>query len=122
MRINLNRRKLIAAAGAIGLGSLVALVIAQPRERTIEVVAQKFSFEPAEIRVRKGETVVLEFTTLDVMMGFRLSELGVRTDIVPGKVSRLRLTPDKAGSFAFNCDVFCGSGHEDMGGTLVVTE
>jgi cytochrome c oxidase subunit 2 len=122
MRINLNRRKLIAAAGAIGIGSMGALVIAQPRERTIKVVARKFSFEPAEIRVRKGETVVLEFTTLDVMMGFRLSELGVRTDIVPGKVSRLRLTPDKAGGFAFNCDVFCGSGHEDMGGTLVVTE
>ena len=51
-----------------------------------------------------------------------IAELGVRSDIVPGKVSRLRLTPDKAGSYAFNCDVFCGSGHEDMGGTLIVTE
>jgi cytochrome c oxidase subunit 2 len=30
------------------------------------------------------------------------------------------LTPDKAGSFTFFCDIFCGDGHEDMEGTLVV--
>jgi cytochrome c oxidase subunit 2 len=28
--------------------------------------------------------------------------------------------PDKAGNFAFFCDVFCGDGHEDMDGTLVI--
>jgi cytochrome c oxidase subunit II len=36
-------------------------------------------------------------------------------------VSTLRLTPDKTGTFTFACDVFCGSGHEDMTGTLIVT-
>jgi cytochrome c oxidase subunit II len=35
-------------------------------------------------------------------------------------VATVRLTLDKAGSFVFLCDVFCGSGHEDMSGTLVV--
>ena len=30
-------------------------------------------------------------------------------------------TPDKAGTFIFLCDVFCGDGHEGMNGTLVVT-
>ncbi|HEX7436841.1 MAG TPA: cytochrome c oxidase subunit II, partial [Caldimonas sp.] len=42
------------------------------------------------------------------------------TDIMPGKTATLRLTPDKTGSFIFLCDVFCGTGHEDMNGTLVV--
>jgi heme/copper-type cytochrome/quinol oxidase subunit 2 len=33
----------------------------------------------------------------------------------------LRFTPDRAGSFTFLCDVFCGSGHENMSGTLNVS-
>jgi cytochrome c oxidase subunit 2 len=41
-------------------------------------------------------------------------------DIVPGKVATLRVTADKAGSFVFLCDIFCGTGHEEMSGTLIV--
>ena len=117
----IGRRALLGAAGALALGSWAAFALAQPRERVIKIVARKFSFSPAEIQLKKGEPVVLEFTTLDVMMGFKATDFGVRTDIVPGQTSRLRFTPDKVGHFAFNCDVFCGSGHEDMGGTLIVS-
>jgi cytochrome c oxidase subunit 2 len=53
-------------------------------------------------------------------MGFSLPDFQTRADIVPGKVTRLRFTPDKAGSFTFLCDIFCGSGHETMNGTLNV--
>jgi cytochrome c oxidase subunit 2 len=43
-------------------------------------------------------------------------------DIRPGKVNTLRFTPDKAGTFPFHCDNFCGTGHEGMKGTITVTE
>jgi cytochrome c oxidase subunit II len=49
-------------------------------------------------------------------------DFGVRAEVKPGEVTRLRITPDKTGKFPFACDVFCGSGHEEMSGTLVVTE
>ena len=49
-----------------------------------------------------------------------MPDFGVRTDIVPGQETRVSLMPDKAGSFGLLCDVFCGDGHEDMEGTLVV--
>ena len=39
---------------------------------------------------------------------------------VPGQETRVDLTPDKVGTFSFHCDVFCGDGHEDMEGTLIV--
>jgi hypothetical protein len=29
--------------------------------------------------------------------------------------------PERAGTFAFHCDVFCGDGHEEMSGRIVVT-
>jgi len=46
----------------------------------------------------------------------------VRADMVPGKTTRLRLVPDKTGTFVFLCDVFCGTGHEEMNGKLVVSD
>ena len=84
------------------------------------MVAKKFDFTPGEIHLKRGEPVVLELTTLDVVMGFNAPDLGVRCDIVPGAVSRVRFTADRAGEFAFHCDIFCGSGHDDMAGVIVV--
>jgi cytochrome c oxidase subunit 2 len=39
---------------------------------------------------------------------------------VPGQVARVRLIPDKVGTFEFACDIFCGEGHESMSGTIHV--
>ena len=121
-RILLPRRRALAAAAAGGFG--LALVAwgarAQNQPRVIAVIAKKFTYEPNEIRLRVGEAVVLELRSLDVVMGFNSPDLKVRTDIPPGKVTRLELKPDKVGTFAFFCDVFCGSGHEDMNGMFIV--
>jgi cytochrome c oxidase subunit II len=122
MRFDANRRWWIRAAGAAGLGSTAALPIAQPQERSIRVVAHKFEFEPSNIVLKRGETVVLELTSLDVMMGFNLAQFDVRADLVPGRVTAVRLTPNRIGTFGFRCDVFCGDGHEEMDGTLTVTD
>lgn len=121
MAINHKRRLLLAGAGAGGLAISAAAVIAQTQERVIKVVAKKFDFTPGEIRLKKNQPVTLEFTTLDVVMGFALPDFGVRTDILPGTTARIRFTPDKTGQFPFHCDIFCGSGHESMTGTVIVT-
>lgn len=113
------RRDLLAVAGAAALAP-VALLAATAGERVIPVVAKKFVFVPSEIRVKRGETVILQLSAPEVPMGFNLADFKQRVDIVPGKVATLRITADQAGSFVFLCDVFCGTGHEDMSGTLIV--
>ena len=113
------RRTFVAALATLGLGSIA--VVAAPRERTLKVVAKKFVFVPALIKARVGETLVLKITAPEVPMGFSAPDFGVRADVVPGKDATVRLVMDKAGTFTFLCDVFCGQGHEDMNGTLVVT-
>jgi cytochrome c oxidase subunit II len=115
------RRLVIGAVGALALVSLASLAATNKKERIIKVVAKKFEFVPAEIKVRRGETVVLRFTSPDVPMGANFADFKQRVDIMPGKVATLRLTPEQAGSFVFLCDVFCGTGHEEMSGTLVVS-
>ena len=122
MDVDMSRRTLMGAAGALALGSVAALALAaQPKARVIKVVAKKFEFVPGEIHVKQGETVILQFTAPEVPMGFNLADFNVRTDVVPGKTASLNFTADKTGTFTFLCDVFCGSGHEDMSGMLVVT-
>jgi cytochrome c oxidase subunit 2 len=115
------RRAVIGAAGALALSSVAALALAAPKPRVIRIVAKKFVYVPNEIHVKQGEAVVLQLSAPEVPMGFSLPDFNMRADVVPGKPTSVQLTPDKAGNFTFLCDVFCGTGHEDMSGVLVVT-
>jgi len=125
--MSLRRKGLaIAAAAVIGvLASIATYVIAQPaqpKEKVIKMTAKRFDYTPGHLTLKKGEPVILELTTLDVMMGFNLPDLGVRADIIPDKVTRVRLVPDKTGTFTFLCDIFCGAKHEEMNGTITVVD
>ncbi len=124
--INLKKRVLIAAA-LLTSALLSGLVIytranAVPAERVIHITAKKFDFSPDSITLKKGEPVVFEISSADREHGFKLRAFGVRANVSPGKVSRIQFTPDKTGKFTFSCDVFCGDGHEEMTGTVIVNE
>ena len=112
------RRTLIALLAGSAMGGVARLAADQPAE--IRISAKKFEFTPNKVTAKLGKPLVLVLTSEDRIHGFKMPELGLRTDIVPGQETRLELVPNKAGSFTFFCDVFCGGGHEDMDGTLVI--
>jgi cytochrome c oxidase subunit 2 len=124
--MNLGRKgvRIAATIAVLAAGSLVTYVAAQaaPRAKVIKVVAKRFDYAPAHLTLKKGVPVVLELSTRDVFMGFNLPEFKVRADVVPEKVTRITFVPDKAGTFTFLCDVFCGTGHEQMQGTVTVVD
>jgi len=99
----------------------LALLAAAP-ERVVHLTARRFTYSPDTIEVEQGEPVVLELTSLDRDHGFAVPDLGLRIDVEPGKTARVRFVPEKAGTFLFHCDVFCGSGHEEMFGQIVVAK
>jgi cytochrome c oxidase subunit 2 len=115
------RRRFLAGGAAVALAASAGIAVRAQQPRVIPVVARKFVFLPSTIKLKKGEAVTLEFTSPEVVMGFNAPEFKVRTDIIPGQVAKLTFTPDKAGTFVFLCDVFCGEGHESMSGELVVS-
>ncbi len=119
MRIRLLLPAVLAAFVMISLGDFL---IAAENEQVIQITAKKFEYNLKEISVRKGIPVVLQFTSMDRLHGFNCPGLKIRMDIAPGKVNTLRFVPDKAGTFPFHCDNFCGTGHEGMKGTITVTE
>ena len=80
--------------------------------------------QPPVLKVHKGETVVLKLTSSDVVHGFSLKDFGVFVDqgIHPGKPTTVSFVADKVGSFKFVCNSICGDHHEQMYGTIVVTD
>ena len=127
MKTNLNRRAALTTGmlALLGLGYGAAFVGAEaaaPRGRVIKINARRFAYSPAHLTLRKGVPVVLELKSLDVLMGFNLPDFNLRADMLPDKATRVRFVPDKTGRFVFLCDVFCGTGHEQMQGTLTVVD
>jgi cytochrome c oxidase subunit 2 len=114
-------RSSIAASAALLVSLWAFAATAAKPERVVHIDAKRFEFSPSIIELKVGEPVVLELATLDRKHGFKSPELGVDAVIVPGRPTRVRLVPGKAGTFTFHCSVFCGSGHEDMTGQIVVT-
>lgn len=114
----MRRRLVVALLLGSAAGGAQRLAADGPAE--IRIAAKKFEFHPHKVTARLGQPIVLVLTTEDRLHGFKMPDLGIRADIVPGQETRVPLTPDKIGSFAFFCDVFCGDGHEDMDGVLVV--
>ena len=125
----MNRKKRVLVASSLLMSAMIISGLtlyvranALPAEREIHITAKKFEFTPDAITLKKGEPVVLVVSSQDRKHGFSLRAFGIRADVDPGGTARIRLTPNKVGTFTFSCDVFCGEGHEDMTGTIVVTE
>jgi cytochrome c oxidase subunit 2 len=124
--MNLDQKSLRIAAtiAVLAIGSLVTYVAAQaaPRTKIIKISAKRFDYTPGNLTLKKGEPVVFELISRDVLMGFNLPDFNLRADMVPEKVTRVTFVPDKTGTFTFLCDVFCGSKHEEMNGKITVVD
>ncbi len=118
----------VMGIGMTGIGAVLAdtpasqnqAVTPNPGELVIKVNSRKFEFIPAAITLKKGVPVVLELTSSDVIMGINVPDFKNRATIIPGVVTRIRIVPDKVGTFTFFCDVFCGNRHEEMSGLITV--
>src|SRR5262249_19121609 len=110
----MKRRLFLAAAACLAAG------VSAQESKVIRIEARKFQFVPETVTVQAGVPVVRELPAPETPMGFAADALGLHADLPAGQLVRLEFTPQKVGDFDFACDVFCGSGHEDMSGTIKV--
>jgi len=114
-----------AFSAAILVYAGVAAAPARPQQtsepRVVEVVAKRFAFSPSRIEVTEGETVRLLVRSADGMHGFQIKKLKVSEEIPRGSQPVIiEFTATAVGEFEILCSQFCGKGHEDMRGKLVV--
>lgn len=88
----------------------------------VEMVARQFEFEPSTVTVEQGTRVQLTLTTEDVAHGLALPEFGVSERIEPGETVEVEFIADKAGTYIYFCNVYCGTGHGNMKGRFIVTD
>lgn len=122
MRSAVRRRALALLAGGAALMAVPWTRAARRPPRAIKIVARRFNFTPSEIALKAGERVVLLISSIDFIHGFNVPELGLRADLVPGRVTRLEIQPRQPGKIDFLCDNFCGVEHEEMNGRFIVNE
>lgn len=91
-------------------------------EKTVDIsaTAKRWEFSPATVTVKKGDKVKLSIESMDVTHGFAIPDFDVSATLKPNETTVVEFTADKAGMFTFFCNVFCGQGHPNMKGTLIV--
>lgn len=94
-------------------------------DRVIEMVADDWYFEPAEITVQEGDYLRLEIEarhsrTGQYDHGIGLPVFGVDKDLPAGETTVVEFEADATGQYQFFCNLYCGEGHSDMSGTLIV--
>lgn len=116
------RRALLAFGGmaAVVLLCCAPGLSAGSATRTVTVHAIRYEFDPAEITLKKGETVQLIFVADDVPHGIAIDGLGIDVDLPKHKPQAVTFTPSAAGDFDGECSKYCGTGHSDMTFTVHV--
>ena len=114
--------RLIAVAVLVGAAAWTVNGAArQDAPREIDVVARRFAFEPARIEVAVGERVRLRVVSADGVHGFEIKKFKVKKEIPRGTTPVvIEFTASEVGEFPILCSEYCGDGHEDMQGQLVV--
>jgi cytochrome c oxidase subunit 2 len=91
-----------------------------PNKYEAYILAQYWAFLPNRITIPRGSTITFYVTSKDVQHGFIIAGTNINMMIIPGQVSTLTATFDKAGEYNFVCNEYCGVGHQTMFGTIVV--
>ena len=126
MNLIIKKKKRSAAFLIASVAVLLSMTVV-PRKvradepvRVVEITAKRFTFEPNQITLKKGETVKLVLHSEDVTHGFFMRALKIDEEIAPGKTAEVMVTPQTAGTFTTICHHFCGVNHGNMKMTITV--
>ena len=114
----------LAAAATSVIGVAARAQQAESAVQKVEVTAERFAFQPSEIRTTVGTTLEVVLTSDDTTHGFRIKGEGVDVQIPKRGRGTITATfrPTKTGRYTFECSRICGAGHGFMRGTIIVAE
>jgi plastocyanin len=97
-----------------------SLQVPQGKLKTFTVVGTNYAFEPAEIRVKNGDTVTITFENKLGYHDLLIDEVNVFTrQLPPGQKETVTFIASKSGTFEYYCSI---ANHRQMGmvGKLIV--
>jgi cytochrome c oxidase subunit II len=116
-----NRRSVLCAM-------LVVLLAPPPGSsqdrKVVRVMAERFTFTPSQIKVKRGTVIEFRLRSDDTNHGFRI--VGSDANVIIPKRGRGEATvifrADTPGRYTFECSKMCGAGHSFMRGQITVEE
>jgi len=115
----------------LGAGNLARTIRNSPDAMVIKVTASQWSWKfdypdygitTTELYLPKGKPILLRMQSTDVIHSFWVPEFRVKQDLVPGRVTELRITPILDGDFKVRCAELCGTGHYRMEQPVMVVD
>jgi cytochrome c oxidase subunit II len=92
--------------------------------KVIRVTAERFTFTPSHIKVKRGTVVEFRLRSEDTNHGFRI--VGSDANVIIPKRGRgeatLTFLAETPGRYTFECSKMCGAGHGFMRGLITVDE
>ena len=132
-------RVLVAILIVIASSGLSVLFVHKTQggeNRTFDIQARQYAYDPPVIKVNRGDTVHIRLSSMDVVHGFYLEGHGIDAEIYPAKplirlrdenqqsgfreVEEIVFTADKVGKFRYRCSHTCGYLHPFMQGEFIV--
>ena len=88
----------------------------------VNIVAERFSFTPAQIKVKEGTLLEINLTSEDTFHGFRMPSANINQTIPARGRGSVKVVFDakKKGNYPFECSRPCGAGHTMMRGLIIV--
>lgn len=85
----------------------------------VYLIARQFAWWPT-LKLRAGETYRLHMSSVDFQHGFSLQPLNMNFQVVPGYDHVITIKPQAPGTYPIVCNEFCGVGHQNMVGKIIV--
>jgi cytochrome c oxidase subunit II len=121
---------LVMAFAYLGAGNLAEIQRADPNAMVVRVTAQQWSWSfeypefgvtSTELHVPVDRQILLQMTSRDVIHSFWVPEFRPKQDLVPGRITQLRVTPTKIGNYKVRCAEMCGTSHAYMEQPVIVS-
>jgi cytochrome c oxidase subunit 2 len=124
---------LVVIYAYLGAANLADTLRADPDAMVVKVTGLQwswsFEYPPVdgvsvvsdELHVPVGKQVLLQMTSNDVIHSFWVPEFRVKQDLVPGRITELRITPTLEGNYMVRCAELCGTSHYDMEKPVVIS-
>ena len=137
IRAVLSTASVFALALAWCLPTANAVVAQDQKAQVIELLAKKYEYSPAPVRVKAGSMVRLKITAVDHDHGFKIGARadGAKADgedglvfvslqdcwqLKKGETTTIEFLARTPGTYTFKCCHTCGLGHRGMKGEIIV--
>ncbi len=94
-------------------------VVAPDPKDDVYMLGRLWQWYPV-LKLKKGQTYRIHLSSMDLLHGFSIFPLNLNFMVLPGYDYVLTVTPTTSGEFYVVCNEFCGIGHHQMVGKILV--